>query len=234
VSRLQKHELRKYSSEYLRLVLNRARGSALSLMSDLAGSKSFSLLDIFTILVKSQETVGMMWAKGTITVADEHFATETTLDAIDLVSDKMKKYIREKKGSALLANLIEGEFHRVGLKMFAELLRSEGWEVEYYSSSLSIAQLFKYLEKTGKTFHLICISLTMGFNLPELQSLLKILRTNIWTKNSKIIIGSTLFKQKKVGDALIDKETGVYLADLLATNFEQGLKFIRKDASVVS
>jgi MerR family transcriptional regulator, light-induced transcriptional regulator len=228
---LLQREIRDYTSRYLKLVLNRDRGAALSFVSEIAGTKNYTLLDVFDVLTASQQKVGELWAKGAITVADEHFASETTLDSIELVSEKMKRFRRSKKGTALVANLIEGEFHTISLKMFSELLRSEGWEVDFYSSSLSVAQVFKYLEKTGKKFDLICISLTMKFNLAELQSILKILRTNILTRGSKLVIGSQLFKAKRNRNLLVDNETGLPLADYVALDFAGALSFINQSVS---
>ena len=207
-------------------VLNRDRGNALGLISDLP-AKGYTLLDVFDVLSGSQRMIGEMWAKGTITVADEHFATEVTLDAIEMASGKMKVFRREKKGSALLANFVEGEFHTIGLKMFAELLRSDGWEVEFYTSSLSVSQIFKYLQKSQKRFELICLSLTMQFNLEEFAGTLKILRTNLLTKDCTIIAGSDLFKTKRARGSLIDKETGRPLLDFIATSLGEGLKFVQ-------
>jgi methanogenic corrinoid protein MtbC1 len=218
-------------SRYLKFELNRDRGAALSLMSELASSKIYTLLDLFNLLTASQQKVGELWANGTITVADEHFASETTLDSIDLVSEKMRRFNRSTRRSALVANMIEGEYHTIGLKMFSELLRSEGWSVEFYSSSLSVAQVIKYLEKTGKKFDLICISLTMQFNLAELLSVLKILHTNILTNSSKIIIGSQLFKINRNRNLLVDTETGTMLADYLALDFAGALDFIKQNVS---
>ena len=223
----KKAQLKRLSSEYLKEALNRQRGSALALVSGLAESKKYSMVEIFDVLSFAQQRVGSMWANGTATTADEHFVTETTLDAIGIVSQKLKKYFRERRETALLTNFIEGEFHNIGLKMFAELLRFEGWDVELYGSTLSVAQVFKHIEKSRKTFDLICISLTMGFNLGELRNVLKILRTNVLTNSSKIVVGSQLFKNKKNRDALVDEETRLPLADMLASSFEQGLKFIQ-------
>ena len=76
-----------YTKRYLMSVLNRDRGNALGLISDLP-AKGYTLLDVFDVLSGSQRMIGEMWAKGTITVADEHFATEVTLDAIEMASTR--------------------------------------------------------------------------------------------------------------------------------------------------
>ena len=67
----------------------------------------------------------------------------------------------------------------------------------------------------------------MEFNLKELQSILKILRTNIHTKYTKVLVGSHLFLEKRFRDKMIDEETKKPLADFLAKGFEDGIEFVR-------
>lgn len=220
-------EIGPYVEQYLGYALKRRKEDALSLLSRMADSKKFTLLQMFHILAAAQQQIGSLWAKGTITVADEHFATEVVQEAIDLLSTKMKVFHRQKMGSALFANFVEGEYHTVGLKMFSELLKSDGWDVELFKSPMHVASFFKYLETARRKFDLICCSITMEFNIDDLKSILKILRTNIYTKNTKILIGSQLFLQQRFVDQMIDAETKVPLADFLAMNFDSGMEFVK-------
>jgi methanogenic corrinoid protein MtbC1 len=221
-------EIGPYIEQYLGFALKRRREEAISFLSGLADSKKFSLLQMFHILAAAQQQVGSLWAKGTITVADEHYATEVTLEAIDLLPSKLKVFRRQKIGSALLANFVDGEFHTVGLKMFSQLLKAEGWDVELFTLPLHLATFFKFLETTGRRFDLICCSVTMDFNIDDLKSMLKVLRTNIHTKNMKILVGSQLFQQQRFAVQMIDDETKEPLADFLAKDFDLGIEFVRK------
>jgi len=216
-----------HANEYLRLVLRRERGGALAYLTNLVDSKNLSLLQTFHILASAQAEVGSLWEKGAASIADEHFATEVASEAIELFSNKFRKYYREKIGTALIADFVEGEYHVIGLKMFAELLRFNGWDIELHDSPLSITSILKHIEKSGKKFDLICCSVTMEFNLKELKTILKILRTNINTKNSLILVGSRLFTSKRVRDLMTDEETSKPLADFLAKNFDEGIEFVR-------
>jgi len=215
-----------YANEYLRLVLGKERGGALAYLSGLVDNKNLSLLQTFQVLSQAQAEVGKLWEEGAASIVDEHFATEVALDAVEIFSNKFRKYRREKIGTALVADFVEGEYHVIGLKMFAELLRSRGWEVELHETPLSIASILKHIEKSGKKFDLICCSVTMDFNLNELKNILKILRTNINTKNSLILVGSRLFGSKRVRDLMNDEETTKPLADFLAKNFDEGIDFL--------
>ena len=213
--------------QYLGFVLKKQREDALAFLRGLADSKEFALIQLFKILANAQQEVGSLWAKRTITVADEHFATDVTQEAIDMLASKLKSFNRETTGSALLANFVEGEYHTVGLRMFSELLKSDGWNIELFTTSLHVANLFNYLERAGKRFDLICCSVTMVFNLEELRSVLKILRTNIHTKSTIVLVGSQLFQDKRFRDRMIDEETRMPLANFLARSFDDGIEFVR-------
>lgn len=220
-------EFPSYVDEYLRLVLRKQKDAALSFLRELADSKKLPLILLFDILAASQHTVGTLWSNGTITVADEHYATEVVLEAIDMLSSKFKVFRKQSTGSALVANFVEGEYHTVGLEMFARLLKSQGWDVELLSVPLNISALFKQLENSRKRFDLICCSVTMEFNIEDLVSVLKILRTNINTRDSIILVGSQLFLDERVTDQIIDRETQEPLADFLAKTFDDGMQFIQ-------
>lgn len=225
-------EISPYVEKYLGFALKRKKQDALLYLGGLADSGKFNLLGMFHILAEAQHKIGSLWSKGTITVADEHYTTEVTQEAIDLLSSKLKTVHRKKIGSALIANFVEGEYHTVGLKMFSELLKSYGWEVQFFQSSLHVASLFKYLETAGKRFDLICCSITMEFNIDDLKSILKILKTNIHTRNMRILIGSPLFTRKSFAEKVIDDETKKPLADYLAKDFDSGVEYaliIRSD-----
>lgn len=213
--------------QYLGFVLKKRREDALAFLRGLADSREFALIELFQILAKAQQEVGSLWAKRTITVADEHYATDVTQEAIDMLASKLKSFHRESVGSALLANFVEGEYHTLGLKMFSELLKADGWNIELFTTSLHVANLFNYLERAGKMFDLICCSVTMEFNLEELRSILKILGTNIHTKDTIVLVGSHLFQDKRFRDKMIDDETHRPLANFLARGFDDGIEFVR-------
>lgn len=193
-------------------------------MEQLADSKKFSLMDLFDILVVAQKQVSCApW--GVITIADEHYRTEVTLRAIEALSKKFPPPQGKSKGSALVANFLDREHHTVGVKMFAELLKANGWKVDFFATPLHIESLFDHIQKSSN-YNLICCALTMEFNLQEIARILKTLRTNANTRESVIVVGSPLFSEKRFIDKVTDEGTGKPLADLLAKNFMDGLEFI--------
>ena len=221
-------EIAQCAEQYLGFTLKGLKSEALSFLNDLADSKKFTLLQMFHILSTAQQNVGTLWASSAITVTDEHFTTEVTQEAIDTLSTKLKVFRPSHFGSALFANFVEGEYHTVGLKMFAQLLKADGWEVQFFPSQFNVASLFRYLDAKGRRFDLICCSVTMEFNVDDLKGILKILRTNIRTRKTKIVVGSQLFQQESYVDRMIDDETKEPLADCLAKDFDSGIDYARR------
>jgi methanogenic corrinoid protein MtbC1 len=72
--------------------------------------------------------VGRLWARGEISIADEHLATEITLRVLALQREVMRTQRDRTRHKALLA-APTGEHHTVALQMIANLLRDAGYTV---------------------------------------------------------------------------------------------------------
>ena len=69
------------TSAYLQAVLSRDRASAEQVIRSMI-EYGAPLTDIYGILGAAQVEVGFLWERGTITVSDEHIATEVTTGCI--------------------------------------------------------------------------------------------------------------------------------------------------------
>ncbi|HET8950033.1 MAG TPA: cobalamin-dependent protein [Solirubrobacteraceae bacterium] len=72
--------------------------------------------------------VGRLWARGEISVADEHLATEISLRVLALQRETQRT-VQARKGRKALLAAPEGEQHTVALQMIANLLRDAGYTV---------------------------------------------------------------------------------------------------------
>src|SRR5918995_2857738 len=70
--------------------------------------------------------VGRLWARGDISVADEHLATEISLRVLALQREAQRT-VRGREGRKVLLAAPEGEVHTVALQMIANLLRDAGY-----------------------------------------------------------------------------------------------------------
>jgi methanogenic corrinoid protein MtbC1 len=72
--------------------------------------------------------VGRLWARGEISVADEHLATEISLRVLALQREALRT-ARARSGRKALLAAPAGELHIVALQMIANLLRDAGYTV---------------------------------------------------------------------------------------------------------
>ena len=71
---------------------------------------------------------GRLWARGEISVADEHLATEISLRVLALQREA-KRTERDRTGRRAMLAAPAGELHTVALQMIANLLRDAGYTV---------------------------------------------------------------------------------------------------------
>ena len=72
--------------------------------------------------------VGRLWARGEISIADEHLATEISLRVLALQRE-VARTMRERAGQKAMLAAPAGELHTVALQMIANLLRDAGYTV---------------------------------------------------------------------------------------------------------
>jgi methanogenic corrinoid protein MtbC1 len=72
--------------------------------------------------------IGRLWARGEISVADEHLATEISLRVLALQRE-VDRTVRDRSERSALLAAPAGERHTVALQMIANLLRDAGYTV---------------------------------------------------------------------------------------------------------
>jgi methanogenic corrinoid protein MtbC1 len=72
--------------------------------------------------------IGRLWARGEISIADEHLATEISLRVLALQREA-NRTVRDRAGRKALLAAPAGELHTVALQMIANLLREGGYTV---------------------------------------------------------------------------------------------------------
>ena len=213
-----------YVLDYLRAVLDRDGERAREVIERMLDLK-LGMPEVFEVLASAQVEVGEMWAKGIVSVADEHFATYTTLKCIDLVAERLDGRAAPRRGLALLCT-VEGEYHLVGLKMFSELLRNQGWDTVLLGSNFSARALVERAEalRDGRV-DLLCISVTMPSCLPLVVETLRRIRAEPAYARTKIVVGGAALRSGRVRSLLSDGATIKALADHVASKYDSALSF---------
>lgn len=110
------------------------RGDAPALVAQLAALRlrGHALAELFDeVAAPALHRIGEKWAKGRISVADEHVAAQSVLDAIaraQPLAEPPGEPVRPERGVAIVA-AVAGEAHDIAARMSACLLRAQGFEV---------------------------------------------------------------------------------------------------------
>jgi len=217
---------REFVLEYLRAVLDKDGERAQKVVERML-ELALGMPEIFQVLTAAQVEIGEMWARGVVSVADEHFATDSTLKCIDLVSERLNGRAVRGRGRALLCT-VEGEYHLVGLRMLSELLRNQGWDATVLGSNFSARALVDRARALRDArVDLLCISATMPSSLSLLVETLRRIRAEPVYARTKVVVGGAAFRSRKARSLLSDAPTGKALADHVAWKYDSALRFTR-------
>jgi len=131
-----------------------------------AQARGWSVEQIYLdVLAPAQVAIGARWRAGTLSVADEHLATEITLGEMERLRDRL--IARATSGRQVVIACIEGEAHAIGARMLADLLRADGWTVDYLGANTPTADLVALV--TRRRPSLVALSVTQTEHIPALR-----------------------------------------------------------------
>jgi methanogenic corrinoid protein MtbC1 len=102
--------------------------------------------------------VGELWARGDISVADEHLATEISIRVLALQRE-MRRVIKARRANRVMLATASGEQHVVALRMIGNLLRDAGFEVVMLGADVPPGALAAAAVRIEP--HVVCLSSTM-------------------------------------------------------------------------
>ena len=176
-----------------------------------------SLSDLFNHVISPvQREIGRLWQQNQITVLQEHYCTATT----ELVIARIRKdFIGNKRLVRALALCPEDEEHSLGIKMFAELLESDGWNVTYIGGKVPERDVLKHL--TSHKTELVAVSVATALNLSKMRQLITAIRQLPLVPHPSILAGGAAL----LSDDNLWKTMG---ADAFAPNLPEGLDMANK------
>jgi DNA-binding transcriptional MerR regulator len=101
------------------------------------------------------KSVGDRWAKGELTVAQEHLVTTVVRTHLEKLLADLPRGVR---GTTVLA-CAPGERHDLGLLMLAVLLQADGWGVAFLGADTPLADAVALARCTSA--RALCVSMTM-------------------------------------------------------------------------
>ena len=128
--------------------------------------QGFGMFDIYlSILVPTQIDLGQAWHDGKVNVAEEHLATQITLDQMDRLRSQI--FPRSKLGFRVAVTTVEGDSHFIGARMVADFFLADGWDVDFLGASTPGPDLVELVRR--RSVDLVAISITNPDSLPRLE-----------------------------------------------------------------
>ncbi|ADU30444.1 cobalamin B12-binding domain-containing protein [Evansella cellulosilytica] len=177
----------KSSSEFAKVLLEGDQWEALKILH--AWQECKSRFNIYNELITpAMYTVGELWEKNEITVADEHLATAVCDFVITQTEQQFKFEKNNDLRKALFPSIVK-EHHYLGLKMVSILFNEWNWDVRFLQSPLPIEHLIIYVNKWKPD--LIGLSFSNVTQIEVLKQYLEQLHSHV-CYNPEIIIGGRL------------------------------------------
>jgi MerR family transcriptional regulator, light-induced transcriptional regulator len=102
--------------------------------------------------------IGRLWARGEISVADEHLATSISLRVVALQREAGRT-VQARTGAKALLAAPEGELHIVALQMISNLLRDAGYTVLMLGPDVPLGALAESASRHEP--QIVCMTATM-------------------------------------------------------------------------
>lgn len=161
--------------------------------------------------------IGRLWEDAEISIAQEHLATATTQSLMARLSERLSAQLAPRHGRKAIVACAEGELHAIGLRMVADFLDADGWDVLFVGALSPIASLVDMARTHEVT--LVALSAALSARVPELASAVQALRE--LSPPPVIAVGGQAFG----GSEALALATG---ADLYATDAEVLVRALRE------
>jgi methanogenic corrinoid protein MtbC1 len=156
------------------------------------------------VIAPAMHEIGELWAKGALTVADEHLATSLTHRVLAALRPPVWVGVGGQgepttaRGRVMLA-AVEGEQHVLGLRMAADVLEDAGFETIYLGADVPIGALMQALDSLSP--NLLALSATM----PELAPVLDQVAAAVQRTHPRLglLVGGQAASPRVAGGTLI-------------------------------
>lgn len=154
--------------------------------------------------------IGMLWERGTISVAQEHLAS--AIVGRVMASTSMLEFAPEKIKAKAVITSAPNEFHEIGGWMISDILEQEGWDVRYLGANTPAKDLLALLRSFQPS--VLALSVTMPFNILAAKGIINTIKGDAAFNRIRIIVGGRIFNEN------IDlwRSTG---ADFFAANVQE-------------
>lgn len=168
---------------YLTALLHGDRQACLGIVRTLLVNE-VALKEIYLgLFERSMYQVGELWETNAISVATEHIATAITESAMTLLHPLI--FASAHCGRKAIVSCVANEYHQIGGKMVADIFEFHGWDGYFLGANTPVNALLDMA--AAKRPDVVCLSLTLYANLPELLRHIRTLHARF--PGMRVIVG---------------------------------------------
>lgn len=138
--------------------------------------------------------IGEHWHDGSVTVADEHYATRTATRAVERVGVSVRR--RAGNGRLAICCAPEGELHEFAVLCLQVLLESEGWRVRSLGGNTPLFTLADAIERHRP--ELVCVSSTLLADLERCAREYVQVREAAAARGARVALGGEGFRGEAI------------------------------------
>jgi MerR family transcriptional regulator, light-induced transcriptional regulator len=168
------------------------------------------------IIQPSQYRVGELWESGKISVATEHLATATNSYVATSCYAPLAR--ASSGGPKAMVACTPEEMHELGPRLLADLLECDGWDIDFYGTSMPLRDLVEAIREREPRF--VGLSAALVMHLGSVKRTVASIREQLGPDTPPIVVGGNAF----AGSDDLWKKVG---ADLYAKNASEAVELLR-------
>jgi methanogenic corrinoid protein MtbC1 len=164
------------------------------------------------LVAAAMRLVGQRWASGEWSVADEHWASQTLVRALDRVRPDVGP--EGRIGPLAVVAAPAGELHAIGLVCLEQCLREAGWQVANLGPDTPAEDLARFVRERAPQ----CVALTASHadRLPSTVATIAAVREASPDQRTPVLLGGSLAARPGIASTLDVDWAGTRIADALA------------------
>jgi len=157
--------------------------------------------------------IGARWRSGKLLISTEHRATQI---ALRLISRAQSSYVNSRRvGLRAIVTSVEGDTHLIGGLTFADLLRVEGWEVDFLGADSPTDSIVEIVQRESPD--LVGLSVTIEDYLPNAIETLAAIKE--LPNPPVVVIGGVVLLENSVVEADFSSTNAVEAVEWVQTRF---------------
>ena len=157
--------------------------------------------------------IGARWRSGKLLISTEHRATQI---ALRLISRAQSSYVNSRRvGLRAIVTSVEGDTHLIGGLTFADLLRVEGWEVDFLGADSPTDSIVEIVQRESPD--LVGLSVTIEDYLPNAIEALAAIKE--LPNPPVVVIGGVVLLENPVVEADFSSINAVEAVEWVQTRF---------------